>query len=164
VRIVVRTRYVLSIEELMRLGATEVVVEEFEASLELFARVLEFYEIPTNVIHRELEAVRSEHYGLLRGEARPDVKLDALRHLGIHAALDLIEVEEGSRAVGEDPVTLDLRRTTGSVVLAVVRDGVALYKRDPSFRFRSGDTVVLVGDTDALEKGGELFRAASPPG
>jgi CPA2 family monovalent cation:H+ antiporter-2 len=164
VRIVVRTRYVLSIDELMRLGATEVVVEEFEASLELFARVLEFYEIPTNVIHRELELVRGEHYGLLRGAARPDVKLDALRHLGIHAALDLIEVEEGSRAIGEDPVSLDLRRTTGSVVLAVVRDGVALYERDPSFRFRSGDTVVLVGDTDALEKGSELFRAASPPG
>ena len=57
VRIVVRTQYVLSIDELMRLGATEVVVEEFEASLELFARVLEFYETPTNVFHQELELV-----------------------------------------------------------------------------------------------------------
>jgi CPA2 family monovalent cation:H+ antiporter-2 len=159
VRIVVRTRYVLAIDELMRLGATEVVVEEFEASLELFAKVLEFYEIPTNVIHRELELVRSEHYGLLRGSTRPDVKLDALRHLGIHAALDLIEVEEGSPAVGEDAVSLDVRRKTGSVVLAVVRDGAAIYKRDPAFRYRAGDTVVLVGDAESLEKGGELFRA-----
>jgi CPA2 family monovalent cation:H+ antiporter-2 len=159
VRIVVRTRYVLAIDELMRLGANEVVVEEFEATLELFAQVLEFYEIPSNVIHHELELVRSEHYGLLRGEAKPDVKLDALRHLGIHAALDLIEVEEGSRAVGEDPFSLDLRRNTGSVVVAVVRDGIALYKRDPSFRFRAGDTVVLVGDSDSLKKGSELFRA-----
>jgi CPA2 family monovalent cation:H+ antiporter-2 len=159
VRIVVRTRYVLSIDELMRLGATEVVVEEFEASLELFARVLEFYEIPTNVIHHELELVRSEHYGLLRAAARPNIKLDALQHLGIHAALELIEVEDGSRAVGENPTSLDLRRKTGSVVLAVVRDGVAIYKRDPSFLFRTGDTVVLVGDADSLQKGSELFQS-----
>ena len=161
VRVVVRTRYVLSIDELMRLGATEVVVEEFEASLELFARVLEFYETPTNVIHHELELVRSEHYGLLRAAARPNIKLDALRHLGIHAALDLIEVEEGSTAVGENPASLNLRRITGSVVLAVVRDGVALYKRDPSFRFRTGDTVVLVGDTDSLQKGSMLFQSVT---
>ncbi len=161
VRIVVRTRYVLSIDELMRLGATEVVVEEFEASLELFARVLEFYETPTNVIHQELELVRSEHYGLFRAVARPDIKLDALRHLGIHAALELIEVEEGSQAVGQSPSSLDLRQKTGSVVLAVVRDGVAIYKRDPSFQFKSGDTVVLVGDGDSLPKGIDVFRAAT---
>jgi CPA2 family monovalent cation:H+ antiporter-2 len=159
-RIVVRTRYVLSIDKLMRLGATEVVVEEFEASLELFARVLEFYEIPTNVIHRELELVRSEHYGLLRAAAGPDIKLDALRHLGIHSAMELVEVEEGSGAIGENPVSLDLRQKTGAVVLAVVRDGVAIYKRDPSFRFRAGDTVVLVGDADSLSKGSGLFRAS----
>ncbi len=161
VRIVVRTRYVLSIDELMRLGATEVVVEEFEASLELFARVLEFYEIPKNVIHHELELVRSEHYGLLRAAARPDIKLDALQHLGIHSALELVEVEAGSEAVGESPLSLDLRRKTGSVVLAVVRDGVAIYKRDPSFQFKRGDTVVLAGDADSLSKGSVVFRVAS---
>jgi K+/H+ antiporter YhaU regulatory subunit KhtT len=111
------------------------------------------------VIHHELELVRSEHYGLLRAAARPNIKLDALQHLGIHAALELIEVEDGSRAVGENPTSLDLRRKTGSVVLAVVRDGVAIYKRDPSFLFRTGDTVVLVGDADSLQKGSELFQS-----
>ena len=35
VRIVVRTRWVLAIEDLMKLGANEVVVDEFESSLEL---------------------------------------------------------------------------------------------------------------------------------
>ena len=40
VRIVVRTRYILAIDELRKLGANDVVVEEFEASLELFALAL----------------------------------------------------------------------------------------------------------------------------
>ena len=68
-RIVVRTRYVRAIEELERLGADAVVVEEFEASLALFRRALEGYELPAGRIAHELDAVRGEHYGLLRGAA-----------------------------------------------------------------------------------------------
>lgn len=160
VRIVVRTRYVGAIDDLKRLGATEVVVQEFEATLELFARVLEFYAVPSNTIQHELEALRSQHYGALRGTTAADLKLDALRHLGIHAALDLVEIEEGAQAVGENATSLNLRQVTGAVVIAVVREGKALYRASPEFQFRAGDTVVLVGDTDALDRGGAYFRAA----
>ncbi len=159
--ILVRTRYVRSIDELMRLGATEVVVEEFEATLELFARVLECYEIPTNTIQRELDAVRNEHYKGLREGSLTDLKLDALRHLGIHGALDLVEVEDGASALGESPTSLDLRRVTGAIVIAVVREGKALYRPDPKFAFRPGDAVVLVGDREALEAATKLFKAGT---
>jgi CPA2 family monovalent cation:H+ antiporter-2 len=156
--IVVRTRYVRAIDELMRLGANEVVVEEFEASVELFARALESYEIPQTRIARELDAVRSEHYGLLRGQAMPDLRLDALKHLSIHDALELVEVEEGAAALGGNPLTIDLRKTTGAVQVAVIRDGHPLYERDPDFGYRAGDTAILVGDRDALDAAAALFR------
>ena len=156
--IVVRTRYVQSIDELMRLGATEVVVEEFEASLELFARALESYEIPAARIAHELEAVRSEHYGLLRGRARPNLHLDTLKHLGIHHALELAEVEPGAPAVGRSATSLDLRRATGAVQIAVIRDGEPHYQREADFAYRPGDTAVLVGDRDALDRAAALFR------
>ena len=146
----------------MRLGASEVVVEEFEASVELFALVLEFYEVPSNTIRREVDAVRSEHYSMLRGEPHPNLQLDTLKHLGIHNALDLVQVEEGARALGENANTLNLRRETGATLIAVVRDGKALYRRDPTFQFRVGDTAVLVGEQKALERGGTLFRAPAP--
>ena len=157
--IVVRTRYVGSIDELMRLGATEVVVEEFEASLELFARALESYEIPAARIAHELDAVRAEHYGLLRGRARPDLRLDTLQHLGIHRALELAEVEAGATAVGESATSLDLRRATGAVQIAVIRDGRPHYQREADFAYRAGDTAVLVGARDALDRAAALFRA-----
>ena len=162
VRIIVRTRFIRAIEDLTRLGASEVVVEEFEASVELFALVLEFYEVPSNTIRRELDAVRSEHYSMLRGESRPDLQLDTLKHLGIHSALDLVQVEEGAAAVGGNASTLNLRRDTGATLLAVVRDGKALYKRDATFQFRVGDTAVLVGEREALEQGAALFRSPAP--
>ena len=158
--VVVRTRYVGAIDELMRLGATEVVVEEFEASLELFARALERYEIPASRIAHELDAVRDEHYGLLRGRAQPNLHLDKLKHLGIHGALELTEVEAGAAAVGESATSLDLRRATGAVQIAVIRDGRPHYQREADFAYRPGDTAVLVGDRDALDRAAALFVMA----
>ena len=160
-RIVVRTRYVRAIDELQRLGADAVVVEEFEASLELFKRALEGYEIPAGRIAHELDAVRSEHYGLLRGTAAPDLALDTLQHLGIHDALELVEVEDGSPAIGENARTLDLRRRTGAIQVAVVRDGAPIYRRDDAFRYAPGDTAILVGDREALGTAAALFRAVA---
>ena len=157
-RIVVRTRYIRAIDDLMDLGATDVVVEEFEASLELFAKALDSYEVPINRIWREVESVRTEHYGLLRGTAAPDLRLDALKHLGIHDALELIEVEDGVEAIGENATTLELRRRTGAVQIAVVRDGQPIYQREPDFRYQVADTVVLVGDREALDLALALFR------
>lgn len=159
VRIVVRTRYIRASDDLLELGVNDVVVEEFEASIELFARALDSYEIPINRIWREVESVRREHYGLLRGKAAPDLRLDALRHLGIHDALELVEVEEGSPAIGGSATSLELRRRTGAVQLAVVRDGQPIYRRAPDFHYQAGDTIVLVGNPASLESAMALFRA-----
>lgn len=158
IAIVVRTRYVREIEELERLGADQVIPEEFETSLEIFARVLRLYGIPTDTIRREIVAARGEHYEMLRGLSLPGLRLDALRHLGVRAAIETVEVEVGTRAVGENPITLSLHRTTGCSVIAVVRDGEAHYGPDPDFRFRQGDLVVLVGTPDAMSQALPLFQ------
>ena len=157
-RIVVRTRYTRSIDELMSLGATDVVVEEFEASIELFAKALESYRIPINRIWQETETVRTEHYGLLRGTAQPDLRLDSLKHLGIHDALELLEIRDGARVIGMNATSLHLRRRTGAVQIAVVREGQPIYQRDSEFDYHAGDTVVLVGDRESLDRAIELFQ------
>ena len=157
-RIVVRTRYTRSIDELMSLGATDVVVEEFEASIELFAKALESYRIPINRIWQETETVRTEHYGLLRGTAQPDLRLESLKHLGIHDALELMEIRDGARVIGMNATLLHLRQRTGAVQIAVVREGQPIYQRDSEFDYRGGDTVVLVGDRESLDRAIELFQ------
>jgi CPA2 family monovalent cation:H+ antiporter-2 len=155
--IVVRTRYVGAMDELRRSGANEVVPEEFETSLAIFSRVLRYYEIPSNAIAREIEAARVELYGMAMGAAGVDGQLERLAQLGLHHGVEVVEVEAGSRAIGGHPVTLNLRRETGATVIAAVRDGTALYTPDPDFRFRPGDTVLLVGDDEALAKARAVF-------
>lgn len=163
VHVIVRTRYVGAMEDLRRAGASEVVPEEFETSIEIFSRVLRRFEIPSNVIGREIQAARAELYGMAGGRGAGETQLEALAQLGVHHVVEILEVEPGARAAGESPTTLNLRRDTGATVVAVVRDERVVHSPDPAFRFACGDTVVLAGDDDALAKARPVFLTADPP-
>ena len=65
---IVRTRYIKEIEGLRRLGADEVIPEEFETSLHIFSKVLERYHIPLNVIMKQVALLRAENYSMLTEE------------------------------------------------------------------------------------------------
>src|SRR5437867_805122 len=67
IHIIARTRYVAEIPELTRLGADVVIPEEFETSVEIFARVLAHYNVARQDIERLVEQIRASHYQALRG-------------------------------------------------------------------------------------------------
>ena len=159
-RIIVRARLVASVADLERAGADEVVPEEFETSLEIFARVLRAYAVPVNVVRREIAAARGERYEMLRGLEVPDLRIESLAALGVEARVQTVAVEEGSEAIGRNAANLRLRTLTGATVLAAVREGVAIYEPDPAFGYRAGDLVVLVGTPAALERAEPIFLAA----
>jgi CPA2 family monovalent cation:H+ antiporter-2 len=161
IRIIARTRFVLAVEDLERAGANEVIAEEFETSLEIFSRVLRHYEVPSNTIEREVQAARHEHYGIFAGSGTAEFRLDTLAHLGVHRAVDIIEIEPGARAIGEHPTGLRLRHETGATVIAVVRAGEVHYTPDPGYRFATGDTVLIIGDEEAQSQARAYFVA--PP-
>jgi len=160
VRIVVRTRYVSEIEELRRLGADEVVPEELETSVEIFARVLRRYGVEVNRIRRLVDDVRNDHYGLLLTRERSVAARigDALAPLGERVRLETVVIEEGAPAARESPASLELRKKTGATVIAIVRARAVTYSPDPSMMFEVGDEVLLVGDADALEKARGFFE------
>jgi CPA2 family monovalent cation:H+ antiporter-2 len=160
VRIVVRTRYVSEIEELRRLGADEVVPEELETSVEIFARVLRRYGVEVNRIRRLVDEVRGDHYGMFLTRERSVTSRigDALAPLGERVRLQTVVVEEGTLAVDKSPASLGLRKATGATVIAVVRSGSVTYSPEPTWTFQVGDEVLLVGDATALEKARMLFE------
>ena len=51
--ILVRTRYVTDVDDLIGLGANAVIPEEFETSVEIFSRVLAEYHVPDHVIRQQ---------------------------------------------------------------------------------------------------------------
>jgi CPA2 family monovalent cation:H+ antiporter-2 len=162
VRIIVRTRYVSEIAELRRLGADEVIPEELETSVEIFARVLRRYGVEVNRIRRLVDEVRGDHYGMfLTRERSVTTRIgDALAPLGERVRLETVVVEVGTPAAGASPAALSLRKVTGATVIAVVRRGAVTYSPDPTVAFEVGDEVLLVGDTDALAKARGYFEKA----
>ena len=157
VKIVVRTRYVAEIERLYSLGANEVIPEEFETSVEIFARVLHEYHVPRNVIALQVDLIRKEHYGTLRGLRLAGKQLDELSHFLIGATTDVFSVLDDSPVVGQSLRQINLRERTGATVIAVVRDGKPIHQVGPEFVLQAGDLLVVLGAHKALDDAAQLI-------
>lgn len=157
--IIVRTRYVSEVDSLERLGATEVIPEEFETSVEIFARVLRRLRVPRNVINLQIEMIRNQSYGMLRGVRLEDQPLGQLDTILARALTESFLVGENSPACGRTIRDLNLRRSTGVTILAVVQDGKATPNPDADSVIRAGDTLVLFGDHAGLDRAMALLAA-----
>jgi CPA2 family monovalent cation:H+ antiporter-2 len=159
--LIVRTRYVAEIDRLYRLGANQVIPEEFETSVEIFARVLQQYHIPRNVISLQVDLIRKEHYGTLRGLRLQGKQLDELNQFLVGTTTDIFLILEGSPAVGKSLHELDLRSRAGVRVIAVVREGKSFSDVGPDFVLASGDMLVLLGGHKALDDAGQILSPTS---
>jgi len=155
--IIVRTRYVAEIDRLYTLGANQVIPEEFETSVEIFARVLQEYHLPRNVISLQVDLIRKEHYGTLRGLRLQGKRLDELTQFLVGTTTDTLLILEGSPAVGQTLAGLEVRQKSGVTVIAVVRDGQSFHNPAPDFRLASGDILVLLGSHKELDEAMGLF-------
>jgi K+:H+ antiporter len=152
IRIIVRTRYMAEVEELYRLGANQVIPEEFETSVEIFSRVLREYGVSRNVIQREVEDVRKEGYQMLRSASLPLAELSAIAEAFGSAGTETIFISPNSPSIGKTLGELDLRNQTGASVTAAIRDGDTKINLGPDFRIAEDDILVLLGQNDHLEK------------
>lgn len=152
--ILVRTRYMREVDYLHKLGATQVIPEEFETSLELSALVMETYGATRAAIDRKKEAIREEGYGLLldRGESRRmgEMPQQALENLLQEASVDSIEIHSASPADGRSLAELNLRDRIGVTLLAVERDGASITNPSANFRLQSGDRAFFFGKAEDL--------------
>lgn len=150
--IVVRTRFISEIDELYKLGADQVIPEEFETSVEIFTRTLEEFHVPRNLIDAQIKMIRSETYGMLRGVSKTARSLDKLSDFLAAGTAETFYVTAGSAAVGLDLNELDLRKKTGATIIAVVRDDKTFASPAPDFRIQEGDILVLVANHRDMDR------------
>jgi CPA2 family monovalent cation:H+ antiporter-2 len=159
VALIVRTRHVREIEDLKREGADEVISEEFETSVEIFARVLSRLHVPHNVIQTQVDLVRSEGYAMLRGMAPTAGSFENLRAVLAASTTETHLLRAGSPAVGRSIRELDLRRRTGTTIIAVVHDGQPYPNPPAHFVLQAGNVLVLLGSHRELAQAEQLLRA-----
>ncbi len=155
--ILVRTRFVSEVKDLLSLGADDVVPEEFETSIELFSRALKFYQMPRILIERYSEKFRSDHYSMFIKQETPK----RIFHDSIAVMPDIeyesCFVKKGSKAENKSIQELGIRSNTGALVIAVKRGDRMINGPAPDFVFNVNDIVFMIGDKTSLEKANVFF-------
>ncbi len=160
VSILVRTRYIREVEDLYRLGANQVIPEEFETSVEIFARVLRDYRIPGNIIQNQIDLIRSEGYAMFRTPSLSKDRLASLTTVLEKSLTDTFYVDAGRTDIsGKMLKELDLRKKTGATIIAVVRKGEARTNPGADFMVETGDILVVLGSHAELNKAFEMLHA-----
>lgn len=158
--ILARTRFVSDLDALYRLGANQVIAEDFETSIEIAAHLLREMNVPDNLVETQIAAVRAGRYGMLRGKATDRAAQEELMQVLQTTATRTHYLTEGSIGCGKTVVELNLRAETGVTVIAVVRNGKPNTNPGPGFRFQHGDVLVLVGAHAQLEHAKALLSEA----
>lgn len=157
IRVVVRTRYLRELEELHDLGADDVVPEEFETSIEIFALVLRNYNLPQDFITQKAEQVRREGYALLRRSELPDLAHHLRGGTLTDTEVETCRIDDDSPAVGKTFGELSIRPRTGASVIACTRSGVTESNPSLKTRLMAGDIVVLLGSRPQIRRAMSLL-------
>jgi CPA2 family monovalent cation:H+ antiporter-2 len=155
----VRTRYVTEVDELIKLGADDVIPEEFETALQIFRKVLERYHIPINVIMKQTTILRQESYSFLRKEG---LDISSFTHLDEILAQGLTEtyyVNDDNFHINKNLTEIDLRAKTEATIIAIVRNGKTISNPSAKEIIKPADTLVIYGTHLSVDKAVELLDA-----
>ncbi len=158
IHIIVRTRFVTEIEELKKLGATEVIPEEFETSLEIFARVLHHFGVPRNRILQMIEKIREEGYEILRLPEIPKTRagMECVFFEGLD--MDSFLIDKNSWLIGHSLKSLDIRHKAKVTVIAVQRGNETILNPSADFILQEGDIIIYVGNKKQLVEALNFFQ------
>ncbi|AHM61278.1 KefB-and KefC-like glutathione-regulated potassium-efflux system protein [Flammeovirgaceae bacterium 311] len=152
VYIIVRTRYVSEIEENIRLGADEIIPEEFETSIEIFTRVLKKYLVPQDQVESFINYIRSQNYEMLRSQSSLSrVVPDHLQLTIPDVTISTLPVYQGNnKIVGKSVSDSDLRKNFGVTILAIKRGNHFETNIRPEQTIEQDDVLYVFGTTDNI--------------
>lgn len=148
IHIIVRARFVGDMKELLELGANEVIPEEYETSIEIFARVLHYYGVPRSDIEAMIESIRAKGYAMLR-------KL----HVDVYKDLPIAEIDmQAIRVCPNSPVTgktigqMQFRKIHKFSVVAIKRNDAIIANPGADDGIQSDDILYVVGKREDILK------------
>jgi len=156
--IIVRTRKESDIDDYYRFGATQVISEEFETSVEIFSRVLEEFRIPRNVTQLQVELIRQDRYSMLRGLSLSPETMANLPDILARTVVETFVFLEDSHWIGKTLKDLNLQEQTGTVIISIVRSVAATTNPKLDFELHSGDVLILLGSHAQLDAALQILK------
>ena len=156
--IIARTRFMSEMQELFRLGANEIVPEEFETSIEIFSRALSKYLIPKSEIDKHVSEIRTDGYQMLRSMEKGSNNFADLKYQLPDMEIGTFGIDPDSKVAGRSISELRLRNQFGITLLAVRREGKTITNPEGSFVIHAGDVLIFIGKPNALAEACEYFN------
>ncbi|MDW7679199.1 MAG: cation:proton antiporter, partial [bacterium] len=143
--IVARVEGIDHVKNLYKQDIYEVVLPEFEASLELTRQALLHFNFPATEIQKYTDTVRKELYAPLYEKHRQYETITQLQNVIHLLEVVWVKVKPNSPLAGGTVKQLAIRRKTGASVVGVMRNGKFSPNPDVNFCFSAGDLVAVMG-------------------
>jgi CPA2 family monovalent cation:H+ antiporter-2 len=150
--IIVRTRLVADMQDLHDLGADMVIPEEYETSIEIFARVLDQYMVPRDEIEECICQIRRENYEMFRNVAPLDQDMKALTRSISDLEIKSLKVDQDSPIAGRTLSEVNLRKLYGTTVLAVNQGEEYHSNPGGDYIIQAGDCLIMMGKADEIRR------------
>jgi len=154
--IIARTQHIRHAQDLLDLGADEVVSEEYEAAREIFTRALRKYRLPEPEIAKIVTKLQNWGYAkfIRSGNTVPSIGMDTvLLSLRIH----MLTVEPNSFADGKTIADLDLKNQYGIADYGLRRENKTIAKPDSSTCLKGNDALIIFATDQVADEMKPLF-------
>ena len=138
IHIIVRTKYLKNIEEVIEAGADELIPKEFETSILMFTRIMDYYNKDMDEIAEAVNDLRSDNYDAFRSVSSEDVSA--------YLSNSFTEVELDSIRVYNDAHISDFPFEKNNLTItSVIRDNSTIIHIDDNFQFLEDDIILFTG-------------------
>ncbi len=156
VNLIIRTKFLGNMQELISLGADSVIPEELETSVELLTRVLNAYLIPRNDIELFIEKIRHDNYKMLRSNYANIPKIDNILKEKNYD-ISSVKISKKSVLIGDNIQESGLRKNFNIIILAIERAGELIPNPDYTTILEESDILILFGEREMLNLASLLF-------
>jgi CPA2 family monovalent cation:H+ antiporter-2 len=157
--IITRTRFLKEMAHLYEIGADEVVPEEYEISIEIFARLLDKYMVPRDQIDKFIEEVRADGYKMLRSYTTEVTDTEKICASLPGVQMITLNVEIDSYIAGKTIAETGLRNKYGITLLAIQRKEKVIPNPDASTVLMVNDLCIVLGSAEDTSKARRLFKS-----
>jgi monovalent cation:H+ antiporter-2, CPA2 family len=151
--IIVRTKYVADIEDLMALGADDIIPEEFETSIQIFSRVLKMFHIPNSIILAQGNIIRNKSYGVFRDVRYTQEAFDQIGQILAQGTIETYYIAAGNAIIGQSIKDIDLKAQSGAMIINIIRSNQTITNPPSDFVLEADDQLILFGSHSAIDMG-----------
>jgi len=149
--VIVRTKYLADIEDLLTLGADDVIPEEFETSIQIFSRVLKMFHIPNSIILTQGNIIRNKSYGVFREVRYTQEAFDQIGQILAQGTIETYYIAAGNPMIGRSIRNVNLKAKSGAMIINIIRGTQTITHPPGEFVFEAADQLILFGNHGAID-------------